>query len=108
MRIETNLPRAYLHGHSPDECSRLEAQAGALQGIVGADLCLPSTRRVLEVGCGAGVQTLTLAQQNPDLEITAIDLSPLAVERTRARLAQLPQAGGSKRQKSGFAGRKGQ
>jgi SAM-dependent methyltransferase len=38
------------------------------------------------VGCGAGVHTLTLAEQNPDSELTAVDVSPLAVEQTRARL----------------------
>ncbi len=36
-------------------------------------------RRVLDAGCGEGFVTHFLAQQNPDLSITSVDLSPEAV-----------------------------
>jgi len=46
---------------------------------------LPVTpRRILEVGCGNGVATLTLAQQS-SARITAIDTDEGALERLRAR-----------------------
>src|SRR5262249_51359976 len=39
--------------------------------------------RALELGCGSGTNAVWLAQQGFD--VTAIDLSPLAVERARRR-----------------------
>ncbi|MEM7412915.1 MAG: class I SAM-dependent methyltransferase [Myxococcota bacterium] len=44
-------------------------------------------RRVLDVGCGPGAQTVDLAQLLPRAHFTAVDLYPPFVEEARARLA---------------------
>ena len=41
--------------------------------------------RALELGCGTGASAVWLAQQGFD--VTALDLSPLAIERARQRRA---------------------
>jgi cyclopropane fatty-acyl-phospholipid synthase-like methyltransferase len=40
-------------------------------------------RRILDVGCGAGFISLTLAQRNPDLEVTGVDVNATQIERAR-------------------------
>lgn len=47
-------------------------------------------RRALEVGCGTGTNTLWLAGQG--LEVTALDLAPLAIERARGKASQAGEA----------------
>lgn len=43
---------------------------------------LPAGSRVLELGCGTGTNAVWLAQQG--LDVTALDVAPLAVDRARA------------------------
>ena len=47
----------------------------------------PAGSAVLEVGCGVGAQTVTVASRSPEASLTAIDLSAesLAAARKRAR-----------------------
>ncbi len=54
-----------------------------------AALPRPRFAGALEVGCSIGVQTRRLAERCDAL--LALDLAPLAVERARARCADLPQ-----------------
>jgi trans-aconitate methyltransferase len=75
---------AYVHGYTETEASRLLDQAGTLAELLHHDTHYPSGSRVLEVGCGVGAQTVILARQSPDAEITAIDVSPESVEMARA------------------------
>lgn len=42
-------------------------------------------RRVLEIGCGTGTNAIWMASRG--MEVTAVDLAPLAVERARAKAA---------------------
>lgn len=41
--------------------------------------------RVLEVGCGAGIFTKTILEIIPDIELTAIDISPKSLEVAQSR-----------------------
>jgi ubiquinone/menaquinone biosynthesis C-methylase UbiE len=61
----------------------------ALDGIAAARLRAPllaaviaelKPKRVLEVGCGNGINLLSLAGQFPDVEFTGIDLTPAGIE----------------------------
>jgi SAM-dependent methyltransferase len=76
---------AYVHGYAPRESERLEDQAGALVELLHRDTAYPAGSRVLEVGCGTGAQTVTLAARSPEAQFTSIELSPesLAVARER-------------------------
>lgn len=76
---------AYVHGYAARESERLNDQAGALVDLLHHDTAYPAGSRVLEAGCGVGAQTVTLAANSPDAEITSIELSPesLAVARER-------------------------
>ena len=46
---------------------------------------VPADKNVLEIGCGSGIITLFLAARSR--EVTAVDISPEAVENTRLNLA---------------------
>lgn len=46
--------------------------------------------RAIEIGCGTGTNALWLAEQG--LEVLGCDVSALAIERARAKLAKLPPA----------------
>jgi len=71
----------------------------ALDGIAAARLRAPllaavidrlAPKRVLEVGCGNGINLLSLAGHFPEIEFTGIDLTPAGIE-----AAQAVQAGDS-------------
>jgi len=46
--------------------------------------------RVLEVGCGKGLNTIRLAQDHPEVQFTGLDLLHEHVEKARARATDLP------------------
>ena len=81
-------PAAYVHGYQSREQQRLQDQAGALARLLHADTGYPAGSHVLEVGCGVGAQTLTLARQSPGARLTAIDIDAASVEATRRRCAE--------------------
>ncbi|MDD4255706.1 MAG: class I SAM-dependent methyltransferase, partial [Methanofollis sp.] len=76
-RLFETLPR---QGPGNDECT-----ARAFRMIPD----LPENPEVLDIGCGAGMQTLALARLCPDARITAVDVHPpvLADLERRAREA---------------------
>jgi DNA-binding transcriptional MerR regulator len=99
----------YVHGYHTEESSRLRDQADTLQELLHAGTSFPANSAVLEVGCGTGAQTVTLAGRSPGARITSIDRSSdslmAAQERTRnagltdirfaeADVYTLPQTGG--------------
>jgi trans-aconitate methyltransferase len=48
----------------------------------------PNVRRILDLGCGPGAQTLVLADACPNASILALDILPTMVAETRRRLAE--------------------
>ena len=83
---------AYVHGYHPRERERLQDQAGTLVDLLHADTAYPSGSTVLEVGCGVGAQTVTLAQRSPEAQFVAVDVSAdsLAEAKRRVEAAGLP------------------
>jgi SAM-dependent methyltransferase len=69
----------YVHGYSRWESERLHDQAGTLAGLLHYDTRYPAGRKVLEAGCGVGAQTVILAGNSPEAEITSIDISPSSI-----------------------------
>ncbi|MGD0703181.1 MAG: methyltransferase [Trebonia sp.] len=82
----------YVHGYRSVENARLHDQAGTLSELLHADTGFLAGSAVLEVGCGVGAQTVTVAERSPGAALTAIDLSAesLAAARKRTRDAGLP------------------
>jgi DNA-binding transcriptional MerR regulator len=76
----------YVHGYHTAENARLHDQAGTLSELLHADTGFPAGSAILEVGCGVGAQTLTVAGRSPGAVLTAIDRSAesLAAARRRA------------------------
>ena len=71
--------------HSQMHPSRLAAIA-RLHGLPAAS---PTACRLLEVGCGDGLQLLTLAQSYPDSRFVGVDLSATAIARGELMRARL-------------------
>jgi SAM-dependent methyltransferase len=80
-----------VHGYRAVENARLHDQAGTLAELLHGDTGFPAGSAVLEVGCGVGAQTVTVAERSPGAALTAIDLSAesLAAARKRTRDAGL-------------------
>lgn len=75
----------YVHGYDNHESTRLEDQARALVDLLHADTAYPPGSRVLEVGCGVGAQTTTLALQSPQARFTCVDISEPSLAEARQR-----------------------
>jgi ubiquinone/menaquinone biosynthesis C-methylase UbiE len=77
---------AYVHGYHPREKERLQDQAGTLVDLLHSDTAYPAGSTVLEVGCGVGAQTVTLARRSPDARFTSIDVSAGSIAEARRRV----------------------
>ena len=64
----------------------INRQGAALSAILERECGGPSTLRILDCACGIGTQTLGLARLG--FTVTACDLSPASVERTRVEAAK--------------------
>lgn len=60
---------------------------GAIAQLHGIGAPAPGTARILEVGCGDGMNLLAMAVAAPDATFTGFDLAPTVVERGQARAA---------------------
>ena len=69
------MREAYVHGYHPRENERLHDQAGTLVDLLHSDTSYSSGSLVLEVGCGVGAQTVTLARRSPDARFASVDVS---------------------------------
>jgi ubiquinone/menaquinone biosynthesis C-methylase UbiE len=78
----------YVHGYRPRESERLHDQAATLVDLLHCDAAYPSGSTVLEVGCGVGAQTLTLARQSPHARFTSIDVSAESIAEAKRRISQ--------------------
>jgi SAM-dependent methyltransferase len=76
----------YVHGYHQRENERLQDQAGTLVDLLHADTAYPGGSTVLEVGCGVGAQTVTLAERSPAARFTSLDLSADSVAEARRRV----------------------
>lgn len=76
----------YVHGYSGRERERLGDQADTLVELLHSDTFYPSGSKVLEVGCGVGAQTITLAKRSPDATIVAMDISEDSLEAAREKI----------------------
>jgi ubiquinone/menaquinone biosynthesis C-methylase UbiE len=77
--------RTYVHSYRPRENERLQDQAGTLDDLFHSDTAYPSGSMVLEVGCSAGAQTLTLSQRCPEARFTSIDVSAASIAEAKRR-----------------------
>ncbi len=73
----------YVHGYSDRENTRLYNQANTLTALLHHDTAYPPESRVLEAGCGVGAQTIILARNSPEADITSVDISGESVEKAR-------------------------
>ena len=64
----------YVHGYEDAESRRLWDQALTLTDLLHGDTRYPAGASVLEAGCGAGAQAVTLVRMSPGARFTAIDL----------------------------------
>jgi len=80
--------QAYVHGRSDRESTRLCDQAMTLEDLLHYDTRYPAGCRVLEAGCGVGAQSIILARNSPDAEITSLDISADSIRRARERAAR--------------------
>jgi ubiquinone/menaquinone biosynthesis C-methylase UbiE len=78
----------YVHGYSEREALRLSEQAETLETLLHHDTIYPPGAKVLEAGCGIGAQTVILAKNNPEAEITSVDISQESLEKARENVAR--------------------
>lgn len=62
-------------------------QAATLAEILHADTIYAAGSKVLEAGCGVGAQSVILARNNPEAQITSVDLSRRSLLAARERVA---------------------
>jgi DNA-binding transcriptional MerR regulator len=85
--IETmTMFQQYVHGYQAEENLRLHDQASTLADLLHDGTAYPPGSRVLEVGCGVGAQTVTLARRSPGAQVTAIDTSVPSLAEARQRV----------------------
>src|SRR5687767_12633351 len=74
----------YVHGYHDSESARLQAQAGSVLDLLHGDTSYPAGSLVLEVGCGTGAQTVTLARNSPGARIVSFDRSASSLAQAKA------------------------
>lgn len=79
---------AYVHGYSAREAERLGDQADILRPLIHDGTAYTAGARVLEVGCGTGEQTLTLAASSPEADFVSVELSAQSLAMARDRACQ--------------------
>ena len=79
------MSETYVHGYHPRENERLQDQAGTLVDLLHSDTAYRGGSTVLEVGCGVGAQTVTLARRSPDARFISIDVSADSIAEARRR-----------------------
>lgn len=78
----------YVHGYSEREAIRLVDQAKTLSQLMHHDTSYPEGSMVLEAGCGVGAQTITLATNSPQAEITSLDISKASLNHAKALITK--------------------
>ncbi|HYH18793.1 MAG TPA: methyltransferase domain-containing protein [Azospirillum sp.] len=78
----------YVHGYSAREAERLADQASILRPLLHGDTRFPAGTRVLEPGCGTGMQTRALLDGSPGIDLTCLDVDAGQLARARDRLGE--------------------
>ena len=86
MRGHVEELRDYIHGYGERESRRLSAQASSVVDLLHGDTRYLPGSRVLEVGCGTGAQTITLARNSPGAHIVSFDRSSVSLVQAKARV----------------------
>jgi len=81
------MKNPYVHGYDPRENIRLQDQASTLVELLHSDTSYPEGSAVLEAGCGVGAQTVTLALNSPNAEITSVDISETSITEARRKVS---------------------
>jgi ubiquinone/menaquinone biosynthesis C-methylase UbiE len=81
------VSRAYIHGYSVTEQQRLIAQAAVLAPNLYAGLDLSRSRRLLELGCGAGAELAYLRSHHAGSRLVGVDISAGHLAAAHAHLA---------------------
>jgi len=76
----------YVHGRSPRELERLADQALILRSLIHDGVRFSPGSRLLEPGCGAGMQTRALLENSPGIEILALDRDAGQIAEARSRI----------------------
>lgn len=76
----------YIHGYDAREHARLLAQAGSVRDLLHGDTSYAAGSRVLEVGCGTGAQTVSLARNSPGAQFVSFDRNTESLARAAERL----------------------
>jgi len=85
--IETmTMFEQYVHGYQTEENRRLHDQAGTLVELLHGDTGYPPGVSILEVGCGVGAQTISLAQRSPGALLTCVDVAADSLAEARRRV----------------------
>jgi SAM-dependent methyltransferase len=82
------MSETYVHGYHSRENERLQDQAGTLVDLLHSDTAYGAGSTVLEVGCGVGAQTVTLAQRSLEARFTSIDISTDSIAEAKRRVDQ--------------------
>ncbi|MET0866258.1 MAG: methyltransferase domain-containing protein [Nakamurella sp.] len=77
----------YVHGYSDIEARRLRDQADTLADLLHDGTTFPAGSKVLEVGCGTGAQTVSLAARSPAAQLFSADISATSLQHARSRVA---------------------
>ena len=86
--IETmTMFEQYVHGYRAEESTRLTDQADALVELLHGDTRFGPGERVLEMGCGVGAQTITLAARSPHASFVAADVASESLRSASRRAA---------------------
>jgi SAM-dependent methyltransferase len=78
--------RPYVHGYDASEAERLLAQASSVLDLLHGDTRYPRGSTVLEVGCGTGAQTVSLARNSPEARFISFDRSEVSLAQARERV----------------------
>ena len=80
------MGKTYIHGYEPSEKRRLQDQANTLVDLFHSDTSYSVGSRILEVGCGVGSQTITLARKSPNASFLSIDISEESISQAQESL----------------------
>ncbi|NBC34738.1 MAG: methyltransferase domain-containing protein [Alphaproteobacteria bacterium] len=75
----------YVHGYSAREAERLGDQADILRPLIHEGTAYAAGARVLEIGCGTGEQTVTLAARSLEAAFVSVELSAPSLAAAQAR-----------------------